>query len=133
MGQERCGPPRGGFFTCSLRPEAPKVPPLRMRYRTILHISAINCLFLAVAFLLCGLYAALNREGMDATGVFLKGAGIVCLLGGGVWWLTRGEEEPSRRDGFAIVVLGWLVICALGTLPYLLSGVIPSFNSAFFE
>ena len=108
-------------------------PALRMRYRTILHISAINCLFLAVAFLLCGLYAAINREGMSSVGVFLQSAGIVCLLGGGIWGLTRGEQEPSRRDGFAIVVLGWVVICALGTLPYLLSGVIPSFNSAFFE
>jgi len=37
------------------------------------------------------------------------------------------------RDGFAIVAFGWLLISFFGSLPFVLSGVIPSFVDGFFE
>ena len=46
---------------------------------------------------------------------------------------TRGNTELTRRDGFGIVTLGWLAASAFGALPFVLSGVIPSPISAFFE
>lgn len=104
-----------------------------MRFRTILHISAINCLFLAVAFLICAAYAAFCGDAPALWRTFVACAGIVSALGGTTWMLTRGEEEPTRKDGFAIVVLGWVLICVLGTLPYLLTRTIPTFTGALFE
>jgi trk system potassium uptake protein TrkH len=37
------------------------------------------------------------------------------------------------REGFAIVAIGWLVVSLFGSLPFYLSGAIPSFIDCFFE
>ncbi len=39
----------------------------------------------------------------------------------------------SRKDSYLLVTLAWIVISLFGTLPYLLTGAIPSFTNAFFE
>jgi trk system potassium uptake protein TrkH len=104
-----------------------------MRLRTIFHISAINCLFLAGAFALCALYATVCGDEPRLAWIFGGAAAGVVALGGAVWGITRGEDEPTRRDGFAIVVLGWLLICGLGALPYRISGVTPTLAGAVYE
>ena len=50
-------------------------------------------------------------------------------------FLTKDEKnaEIKKRDGYLIVVGGWLCMTFFGTLPYLLSESIPSFTDAFFE
>ena len=50
-------------------------------------------------------------------------------------FLTKDEKnaEIKKRDGYLIVVGGWLCMTFFGTLPYLLSESIPSFSDAFFE
>jgi len=62
-------------------------------------------------------------------------SGIVSLLTGLLLWFTtrKTERELRKRDGYLIVTLGWLIMSLFGTLPYLLSGTIPSFTDAFFE
>ena len=42
-------------------------------------------------------------------------------------------EDITNREGFIIVVLGWLVSCLAGVLPYLLWGGVFSFTNAWFE
>jgi len=46
---------------------------------------------------------------------------------------NRKNNELSKRDGYLIVVLGWLSMSLFGTLPYIVSGAIPNFTDAFFE
>ena len=50
-------------------------------------------------------------------------------------FLTKDEKnaEIKKRDGYLIVVSGWLCMTFFGTLPYLLTDSIPSFTDAFFE
>ena len=50
-------------------------------------------------------------------------------------FFTKDEKnaEIKKRDGYLIVVGGWLCMTFFGTLPYLLSESIPSFTNAFFE
>ncbi|MDP5169769.1 MAG: TrkH family potassium uptake protein [Bacteroidia bacterium] len=63
-------------------------------------------------------------------------AGVSSLvIGGLVWWFTRkgGEIELKKRDGYLIVTLGWVVMSAIGALPYVIGGAIPSYTDAFFE
>lgn len=46
----------------------------------------------------------------------------------------RGElKNLSIRDGFGIVSLSWIGISLIGSLPFVISGEIPSFFDAFFE
>lgn len=42
-------------------------------------------------------------------------------------------NKVTNREGFLSVALGWFFFTAFGTLPYILSGSIPSFVDAFFE
>lgn len=46
---------------------------------------------------------------------------------------TRGDTDLTRRDGFGIVTLGWLLASAFSALPFVLAGIIPHPVSAFFE
>ena len=46
----------------------------------------------------------------------------------------RGTERNiSRKDGYVVVTLCWVVFSLFGSLPYMLSGHIPDFTDAFFE
>lgn len=49
--------------------------------------------------------------------------------------LTPKEDNTvlRMRDGFFIVATAWLVMSALGALPFVISGAIPNFIDAFFE
>ncbi|HPD64056.1 MAG TPA: potassium transporter TrkG [Bacteroidia bacterium] len=51
-----------------------------------------------------------------------------------LFFVTRKTEyNASKREGYLIVTLGWIIISLFGTLPYILSGAIPDFTDAFFE
>ena len=64
----------------------------------------------------------------------ISSAGITIGLGAFAWLLTRKTNQIIRkRDGYLVVTMGWLVMSLTGTLPYILSGTIPGFISAFFE
>lgn len=66
----------------------------------------------------------------------LAGSGIITgCVGLATFMLTRNADnkEIKKREGFLIVAAGWLMMSLFGTLPYLLSGAIPQFTSAFFE
>ncbi len=59
----------------------------------------------------------------------------VCAVLGAVLILSSGTKDHTiyAREGFAIVALGWLLMSALGALPFVISREIPSYIDAFFE
>ena len=66
---------------------------------------------------------------------FLLCSSITITFGFLLRFLTKDEKnaEIKKRDGYLIVVGGWLCMTFFGTLPYLLTDSIPSFTDAFFE
>ena len=61
-------------------------------------------------------------------------SGVSIVTGGSVWIALRGHRnELGARDAYAIVTFGWIAASGFGSLPFLLSGAIPSFTDAFFE
>ncbi|MEM7347096.1 MAG: potassium transporter TrkG, partial [Chloroflexota bacterium] len=46
---------------------------------------------------------------------------------------THFRQSLRAKEGFAIVTFGWISFSLLGSLPYILSGSIPSLTDAFFE
>jgi len=51
-----------------------------------------------------------------------------------IWFITRKANRAiGKREGYIIVSVAWVVISLFGTLPYLISGAIPSFTDAYFE
>jgi trk system potassium uptake protein TrkH len=85
-------------------------------------ISFLSCLPVAVIY---------NEEPMP----FVWPAVISIILSVLAYLASRNAnmEKFSNRDGFLSVTLSWILFTLLGTLPYLISGTIPSFINAFFE
>ena len=49
-------------------------------------------------------------------------------------YLCNGTERNiSRKDGYIVVTLCWVVYSLFGAMPYYISGYIPSITDAFFE
>ncbi len=65
----------------------------------------------------------------------LISAAITGLVGGVLWVAMTRKTKKSigKREGYLIVSLSWVVISLFGALPFVISGVIPSFSDAFFE
>ncbi len=66
----------------------------------------------------------------------IASAAAITIFTGGPLWIILNRSAPrelKKRDGYLVVTLGWVVMSLFGTLPYLLSGSIPSFTNAFFE
>ena len=43
------------------------------------------------------------------------------------------ERNISRKDGYIVVTLCWIIFSLFGSLPYMLTGYIPTFTDAFYE
>lgn len=100
--------------------------------RIIIKILSTILLIESAAFLLCVPVALIYDE---PTYPFLLSAltSVVISLG---FSLASGRSDvtaTSLRDGYITVSSSWFILSAIGTLPYLLSGTITSFNNAFFE
>ncbi len=86
----------------------------------------------AVLLLLPALVALIYQE---KTGLhFLVTAGIGAAIGGALLFVCRKRSNVIyAKEGFAIVALAWVVLSAVGALPFTLSNEIPSYVDAFFE
>jgi len=60
---------------------------------------------------------------------------ITSGTGGIIWFSTHNKikDTINKREGFLVVSLTWVFISVFGTLPFIISGAIPSFTDAFFE
>lgn len=64
---------------------------------------------------------------------FLYSAGIAFVVGGGLYYLFKPENELRIREGFLVVSLTWLFLSLVGALPFVISGILPSYTDAVFE
>ncbi|MEM9937054.1 MAG: potassium transporter TrkG, partial [Bacteroidota bacterium] len=98
----------------------------------------INILSLLVAInglaILTAIPFSLYYQETETRALAISGCCLI-LLGISGWFLTRkfANRELKKRDGYLVVSLGWLTMAALGAIPYIISGAIPSYTDAFFE
>lgn len=104
----------------------------RFNFKIICHFLAVLLVFNGF-FMLAASAMSLYFEDGVTTGIF--SAGILTLsVGSVIFLLTKNhKKEIKKRDGYIIVTFGWLIMAFSGTLPYVLTGVIPNFTNAFFE
>ena len=103
-----------------------------MNYRMITYILGWILIFEALFMAVPAITAVCYRE--SAVWWFLATAAICALIG---LLLTKIKKPQSKklysREGFVIVSLSWIVLSVFGSLPFVLSGEIPSFIDALFE
>ena len=104
-----------------------------MNRRMILHTLGQIIRLEAVLLLLPAGVALLYGED-SCLKAFLLTALLALLLG---TLLTLPTRSCSRvifsKEGFVTVALAWLCLSAIGALPFVLSGAVPSYVDAFFE
>lgn len=99
----------------------------------ILSIIGLLVAICGLFMLLC-LPVSLFYGGQDFAA--LLGSGLsMAILGSLTWYLLKKDvnKELRKREGYLVVCLGWLIMSALGAIPYVSSGAIPAYTDAFFE
>ena len=65
---------------------------------------------------------------------FISSIGILVLIGGLLRLVGRTKNKTIyAREGFLVVSVGWILLSAMGALPFFISGEIPSYIDALFE
>jgi trk system potassium uptake protein len=99
-------------------------------------IAYLTSVFLVIEglFMLLGLPFSFYYQDKDALALFYSFL-ITSGIGGITWYFTRDRAKShiNKREGFLVVTVTWVTISIFGTLPFLISGTIPSFTDAFFE
>lgn len=96
--------------------------------------------FIGILLMLVSGFMALSAlwdiaENENTTKPILISAVITFGAGLTFYQFTRNNDQKNigKKEGYLIVTLTWLSITFFGTLPFYLSGSIPSFTDAFFE
>ena len=102
-----------------------------MNFKVVLKILGI-LLVCEALLMLPSLGVAAYYGGGDAWAFALSFL-ITGLTGVPLSFIKTGKKRIYARDGFAIVALGWILLSFFGSLPFYISGAIPSFIDCFFE
>ncbi len=104
-----------------------------MNHRMILHTLGTLVLLGAALMLLPALCAVFYAEWWVALSFVITAAGAAAL-GLIARFFTRGcDRMIFAREGFVITACAWLLFSAIGAVPFVISGDIPSYVDAFFE
>ena len=101
-----------------------------MNYRMISRVLGLILLAMAALMLLPMIAGLCFHERVVN---FIITIAAAAALGGLLMLPKPKTRSLVARDGFVIVGLGWILISAIGALPFVLSGSIPHFYDAFFE
>jgi trk system potassium uptake protein TrkH len=107
-----------------------------IRFTPVLHVVSLLLLLISL-FMLAPLGIALFGGDMisaRAFGFTMVFTTVFCAF---LWWISRpknGTKHHLRtREGFLMVTASWITASAVGAIPFVLSGAIPSYTDAFFE
>ena len=101
-----------------------------MNLKSILNLFSILVLFFSFSFIFPIIVSIIYEDG--ALHLFLKTLIIVASIGFiGFFFTRKVKSELSQKDGFLIIVMFWVVLSSVGSVPFYLSGM--SAIDSFFE
>ncbi len=104
----------------------------RFNVKLIFHFFGLLLLFNGGFILLSALVSAIYSDGATLS-LFVSGISVL-FLGVLLMLLTKKHSKVmNKREGYFVVTFGWVVMALSGVVPYLATGSIPTFTSAFFE
>ncbi len=104
-----------------------------MNIRSVMQLISHLLTVIGIAMTVCWGVAMRMGDPHEAVQALAVSSMITVCFGLVLYLLTRGPVDLSRRDGFAIVTLGWVIASVFGALPFYLSGTIVHPVSAVFE
>lgn len=103
----------------------------KIDFLIVLGILGSFIFFMGFALLLPLVIDLIYSEGLWLS--WLLSAGIAFGVGGILWYFFKPKHEVRIREGFLVVSLTWLLLSLVGALPFIISGVLPSYTDAVFE
>ena len=105
---------------------------MKINFKIIFHFFGLLFLFNGGFMLLASIISLIYKDGVTLN-LFLSGL-IISLVGALLMFITKNHrKELNKREGYLVVAFGWIVMSLSGTVPYVMTGSIPSFTNAFFE
>lgn len=101
-----------------------------MNSRIVINVIGFISVIVGVFMLLPALVSYLSKG--DDAGCFFISSLITLAIGGLLISIRPKSKSIQKREGYLIVVLSWLAMCAAGSLPYLIHHGV-SFSDAIFE
>lgn len=98
---------------------------------SVLGILGAFIFFLGFALLSPLVIALIYEEAIWNT--YLYSAAIAFLVGGTLHYFFKTDRELRIREGFLVVSFTWLFLSLVGALPFVISGILPSYTDAVFE
>jgi len=102
-----------------------------MQFASIFKALGVIVIILAFALIFPTSYAFFQHS--DDFLPFLYSLLLCFGIGGFLTLLPKSKHPLRNRDGFVLVSFGWICAGLAGSLPYFISGAVPSFTDAFFE
>ena len=91
-------------------------------------------LFVEGFFMIPALLISLFCGEMSAVQGFLAALGVIVAVGGALYLICRGAPNAFyATEGMVCVAVSWIVLSAVGSLPFYISREIPRYVDAFFE
>ena len=103
-----------------------------MNYKMVIHTIG-QVVLLEAGLLVLPLLVSLYY-GEACTLSYVQTIAVAALVGSVMTFAVRPKNHNVfAKEGFSIVSIGWLILSAIGALPFVFSGDIPSYVDAFFE
>ena len=103
-----------------------------MNYRMVFSMVGRLLLMEAAMLLLPATVSLIYQE--SSLWALLASGGIGLVLGGGLSFFCRPKDQTIyAKEGFVIAALSWILLSAVGALPFYFSREIPSYIDALFE
>ncbi len=104
----------------------------KFNFKIIFHFFGLLLLFNGGFMLLSTIISLIYKDGMTlelfTSGIAVLIVGVILML------LTKKHSKVmNKREGYFVVTFGWVVMAISGAIPYMITNVIPTFTSAFFE
>ncbi|MCB1101228.1 MAG: TrkH family potassium uptake protein, partial [Kiritimatiellae bacterium] len=104
-----------------------------MRWKSIAQVIGIVLGVMILFMSLCFVVAVIDREPASVLRAWWITLVMTMLAALGLSLFNRGPIQVSHRESLLIVVVGWTASSFFGSLPFYLSGAIPSEINALFE
>jgi len=106
-----------------------------MHRRALLRMLSIVAGLLSGFLAIIAGFSALEREAWTVTLAFIIPTVLGFFFFMLVAYICRNDNKPylTNREGFLFVTFTWLMAAALGALPLVISGYVPSYVDAFYE
>ena len=105
---------------------------MKINHKIILYFIGFLLLFNGGFMFISSVLSYYYKDGITMDLIY---SGLIVTLIGGLFLLLNKDHDKqlNKREGYLVVILGWLAMIFTGTIPYIITGTIDGFSNIIFE